>query len=145
MQLTREQITALHSAGVEAGVGVVEELAASNRTLHEPLQVQADQSTAQAQRVPRLGARVKDRDDQPTLTYQEVPCQGQDYGDPCKLREHGAGTAAAGSHGRPTRRKAPVGASVAATPQNASSAFASNRASNRKPMGKRRYMVAATR
>jgi cell division protein FtsB len=66
MQLTREEITALYSAGVEAVVGVVEQLAASNRTLHEQLQVQAAQITAQEQRIAALSARVKELEDQRT-------------------------------------------------------------------------------
>src|SRR5438128_1827480 len=60
MQLTREEITALYSAGVEAVVGGVEQVAASNRTLHEQLQVQAAQLTAQERRIAALSARVKE-------------------------------------------------------------------------------------
>src|SRR5947209_5255422 len=60
MQLTREEITALYSAGVEAEVGGVEQVAASNRRLHEQLQVQAAQLTAQERRIAALSARVKE-------------------------------------------------------------------------------------
>ena len=66
MHLTREEITALYSTGVEAVIGVIEQLVASNAALHAQLHVQAAQITAQEQVIGTLSARVKELDDQRT-------------------------------------------------------------------------------
>lgn len=66
MQFTREEMTALYSTGVEAVIGVIEQLVASNAALHEQLQAQAAQITAQEQVIATLSARVKELDDQRT-------------------------------------------------------------------------------
>jgi transposase len=101
MPLTREEITALYSNGVAAVIGVIEQLVASNATLHEQLQVQAAQIAAQEQVIATLSARVKELDDQRTTNSRNSskPPSSDGYARPPRSLRQASGKKPGGQPG----------------------------------------------